>query len=198
VDFCYAVFKVDKVDTAELSVRVKIAVVWYWTDPRLVNWTGPLPATLWGPHTTLVNAQELTQEQTQFELTDPSEGRLKRGRMFYGTVFNEMDLHDFPFDLDHIDVFFESVSHYLTFDESIQGSIHVRRPTAPMSNAWLWFECTCSHRVAARQVVPDASRVSAGRGQAVCWHLLERRHPRVAAARRACIPPQPWSLRRRY
>lgn len=124
VDFRYAVFKVDEVDTASLSVRVKVAVVWYWTDPRLAGWGAkPLPPDLWGPHIAMVNAQDMSDEQTQFELSNAETGRLKRGRLFYGTVSNHMDLRQFPFDMDSIDIIFESVSHYMTLDESMKGSM---------------------------------------------------------------------------
>lgn len=40
VDMRIAVFRIQKLDTAALTAEVKLAVVWYWTDVRMVGWLG--------------------------------------------------------------------------------------------------------------------------------------------------------------
>ena len=51
VDMRFAIFKVDAISAVSLSASIKIAIVWYWTDPRLAGWDAdtPLPELLWGP-----------------------------------------------------------------------------------------------------------------------------------------------------
>jgi len=126
VDTRFAVFKLSNIDTAQLSCRIKIAILWYWTDPRLIGWDfeRPLPDKLWGPHCLIVNSTpDFTDAQTQFELCDETTGRIKRGRMFQGTIDNPMDLHDFPFDVDDVKLICESVSHWMCKDGSTYGSM---------------------------------------------------------------------------
>ena len=126
VDVRFAIFKMEEVDTKTLSASIKIALVWYWNDPRLAGWDEDvdLPDKLWGPHCLLVNSRlELTSEQTQFELVDAKTGRLKRGRMFHGPIDNDMNLADFPFDTDDVTVHWESVSHWMSKDGERTGSL---------------------------------------------------------------------------
>jgi hypothetical protein len=38
VDIRFAIFKITDVDTVKQCGGIKIAVLWYWTDSRLVDW----------------------------------------------------------------------------------------------------------------------------------------------------------------
>ena len=49
VDMRMDLVKVSQVDTTQLTVYAQFYVAQYWTDPRLVGWTGALPDKLWGP-----------------------------------------------------------------------------------------------------------------------------------------------------
>ena len=98
VDMRFAVFKVDDIESKTLSANIKIAAVWYWTDPRLVGWKDPLPKLLWGPQVSCVNSRvNFHEKQCQFELVDGATGRLKRGHMFHGQIDNDMDLRKSAF-----------------------------------------------------------------------------------------------------
>ena len=126
VDLRFAIFKVSLISSVSLSANIKLALVWYWTDPRLIGWNEdePLPNKLWGPNVHCVNSRnDFTAEQTQFELVDATTGRLKRGRMFHGVIDNDMDLHAFPLDIDDVEVLFESVGHWMSKDGELSGTI---------------------------------------------------------------------------
>eukprot|EP01045_Picozoa_sp_COSAG04_P006141 COSAG04_NODE_298_length_17490_cov_10.214249_6_plen_245_part_00 len=110
VDFRLLSIKVAKVSTVNSESKIKLALVFYWTDSRLANHPEysngqPLPPQLWGPKVMLLNAfgtPDVTQ--TGFGLENPSTGRLKRQLMFEASVDNPMDLRHFPFDMDAIEV----------------------------------------------------------------------------------------------
>lgn len=126
VDMRFAMFKVDAISAVSLSASIKIAIVWYWTDPRLAGWDAdtPLPELLWGPTALCVNSRaDFAHEQTQFELVDAATGRLKRGRMFHGSVDNDMNLRKFPFDVDDVEVKWETMGHWVSNDGSRYGTL---------------------------------------------------------------------------
>ena len=80
VDFRITVFHIGKVDTREQTSLVRMGIVLYWTDPRMVGWSSPiLPPTLWGPELWLRNAMGgVSVELEQFVVFNAEEGRLKR------------------------------------------------------------------------------------------------------------------------
>jgi len=126
VNVRFAVFSIKQLDTAALSAGLKIAVVWYWTDPRMIGWDmdTPVPDKLWGPDMFIVNRQpgDWTSEQTQFELADPKTGRMKRAIVHAGVLDNDMALADFPFDYDDVQMHMETISHWSTYDQSRMGA----------------------------------------------------------------------------
>jgi hypothetical protein len=80
VNYRLTVFHLGRVDTREQTSSIKMGVVLYWTDPRMIGWTSPvLPPTLWGPELYLRNALGGVQiEYEQFVVTNVQEGRMKR------------------------------------------------------------------------------------------------------------------------
>jgi hypothetical protein len=50
VDFRVGVEQLNDVDTVKGVANVKLGVVMYWTDTRLIGWTSKLPSNLWGPY----------------------------------------------------------------------------------------------------------------------------------------------------
>ena len=116
VDFRLTCFHIGKVDTREQTSVVKMGVVFYWTDSRMVGWTSPiLPATLWGPEVYLRNAiGGSVKEYEQFVVCDAARGRLKRIINFEAVVSTPMALKQFPFDVQQLVPEFVSISHWRT------------------------------------------------------------------------------------
>jgi len=124
VDIRFALYKVAEVDTVKSSTFVNIKLVMYWTDSRLAGWEGALPRKLWGPIINVENAlQGFETYQDTFALSDRAEGRLKRMVYFVGHIANAMDLQDFPFDTDEIEVEFITTSHFRSLDWEALGSL---------------------------------------------------------------------------
>lgn len=125
VNYRVTVFHVGVVDTRDQSACIKMGIVLYWTDPRMVGWTSPLlPPTLWGPELYLKNAIGGVQiEYEQFVVTDVTEGRMKRICNYEATVMVPMELHHFPFDHQVIAPEWVSISHWRQFDQARYGSL---------------------------------------------------------------------------
>merc|ERR1711985_164227 len=109
---------VTSVDTANSTAYVSVGIAYYWTDSRLKGWQdAPLPANLWGPRVWLFNAlKDFDYIYQDFDLADPSTGRMKRYCRYMGSIDNQMDLQDFPFDVDTIDLTFRTASHWRSGD----------------------------------------------------------------------------------
>lgn len=92
VDYRLTVFHLGKVDTAAEMAKIKMGVVLYWTDSRMVGWTSPvLPPTLWGPELYLRNAIDgVSVEYEQFVVANPDEGRMKRVINYEATIITPM------------------------------------------------------------------------------------------------------------
>mmetsp|Transcript_68784 Transcript_68784/g.201446 ORF Transcript_68784/g.201446 Transcript_68784/m.201446 type:complete len:371 (+) Transcript_68784:56-1168(+) len=110
--------KLTDVDTVRSKAWVSIGIMFYWTDSRLEGWTGNLPPTLWGPACWLFNALTDLVEVTQdFDLDDASTGRMKRYCRYMGTIdFKQMQLQDFPMDVNAINLTFRTASHWTSLD----------------------------------------------------------------------------------
>lgn len=118
--------KVAAVNTVDGSAFVDITVVFYWTDPRLINWLPQveLPGSLWGPKLGLMNALGDLQKKSKFiTVLDPVTGRARRHCHYVGTVDNPMDLRAFPFDMDKIELKFTTSSHYCVNDNTFSGAM---------------------------------------------------------------------------
>jgi len=125
VDFRLTVFHIGKVDTREQTSAIKMGMVFYWNDPRMVGWTSPiLPGTLWGPEASLRNAiGGVSVEYEQFVVADPVQGRLKRIINYEALVITPMDLRLFPFDVQCLTPEFVSISHWRQLDLQRGGSL---------------------------------------------------------------------------
>ena len=100
VDMRVNIDRLSHIDTVQQCLTIKVALVMYWDDERLIGWdNAALPPMLWGPWPGLTNELNVTTEQAAFVVTDPSKGRLKRVIIFSGQVSNPMDLRDFPMDV---------------------------------------------------------------------------------------------------
>lgn len=117
--------RVAQVSTVNGTVWINIAITLYWTDPRLVGWKGTLPPLLWGPAFSLVNkaGSDMNVYDEVFALTDPTQGRLKRGIVYQGTIVNPMELSNFPFDIDDILVHLHTSSHWRCLDSSHENML---------------------------------------------------------------------------
>eukprot|EP00038_Savillea_parva_P015250 m.13488 g.13488 ORF g.13488 m.13488 type:complete len:401 (-) comp3049_c0_seq1:162-1364(-) len=130
VDFRVGASRLNQVNTAEETACVKAFVALYWTDPRMIGYNKPtLPDGLWGPYCNCRNGirADMDCDDHEFELVDPNTGRLKRFLIFEGTVSNDLDLTEFPFDTNTVDVEFGFVSHWRTRDGS-KGGTSAKKP----------------------------------------------------------------------
>lgn len=143
VDCRINMFGLGNIDTKNLTAWVNFVVIYYWTDRRMVGWKDQLPQKLWGPKIELDNSIDVVTQQTEFLVCDKASGRLKRGYRYKGTVSNPMDLRNFPFDVDGIDVQMLTVSTWETFDCTAGGdlatgrSYHVRKISRPSEGEWI-------------------------------------------------------------
>ena len=125
VNFRITVLHIGRVDTREQTAQIRMGVVLYWTDPRMVGWTSPiLPPTIWGPELWLKNQTDgVSVEYEQFVVTDPSQGRMKRILNFESLIIMPMDLQNFPFDIQTLAPEWVSISHWRQLDGSRAGSL---------------------------------------------------------------------------
>lgn len=116
VHFRLTCFRVSDVSTVDMSCFMKIGVVFYWHDPRLIGWEKfLLPPKLWGPELYLLNhngSHEDIMEYEQFSLVDSKCGRLKRIVNYAAVVKTPMQLERFPYDIQTLTAHFVSISHW--------------------------------------------------------------------------------------
>jgi len=131
VDFRCACFKLTNISTVDFTSVIKFVVVFEWNDPRICGLpitTNDLPGDLWGPDIILENAQnECEVVYDSFSLLSSETGRLKRTITFHGPVYNPMDLRDFPFDNDELEMKFITICNWRTLDGSRFGNDPVKR-----------------------------------------------------------------------
>eukprot|EP01084_Bolivina_argentea_P097764 175747_1 len=126
VDFRIGVERISEMNTARVSSSIRIAITYYWTDPRLAGWKEKkLPAKCWGPIFFLTNqlGNDMSIFDEVFALVDVKAGRIKRGVVYLGTVSNPMDLTNFPWDSDTLDILLHTTSHFKCFDGSEQNML---------------------------------------------------------------------------
>ena len=131
VDIKCACFDISNISTVTLCAEVKFVIVMFWDDPRFQGsylTTNDLPGDLWGPDMTLENALvNCTVIYDSFSLVDPLIGRLKRTITFHGSIWNPMDLKEFPFDRDDLELKFTTNSNWRVLDGSRFGNDPVNR-----------------------------------------------------------------------
>ena len=101
------------VDTAKCCVSVKVGVWLTWEDHRLRDFaqTDTLPTNLWSPRLTLSEAKAGMSVRT-CELHHSGGGKMYSLTWYEGVVHNNMDVEDFPADLDDIELtFYASEMH---------------------------------------------------------------------------------------
>jgi len=118
VELSFEIGSVSHIDTVSCTVFICLYVAYYWTDARIAGWNADesLPPSLWAPKLFLTNMftngdQQLRGESDGISLIDTTMGRLICYNTIQGTIANTMDLRMFPFDVDEIDIRFESWSH---------------------------------------------------------------------------------------
>ena len=125
VDFRMTVFHIGEVNTREQNAKIKIGMIFYWTDPRMAGYTSPiLPGTLWGPELFFGNCVGGVHcNYEQFVVSGPNEGRLKRIINYECTVQCSMDLRRFPFDWQVLCPTLVTISHWRQLNLARGGSI---------------------------------------------------------------------------
>jgi hypothetical protein len=112
-----AVKSIKRVSTLQQNFFVRLGVVFYWTDSRLVDWADDeLPLKLWCPKLLCSNREDsFVVAPDGLHLLDAAAGRLKRGYNMDGYVSNQLDyLELFPFDLDAMDLRLYTESNWET------------------------------------------------------------------------------------
>ena len=72
VDMRVNIDRLSHIDTVQSCLTIKVALVMYWNDERLIGWdNAALPPMLWGPWPGLTNELNVTTEQAAFVVTDP-------------------------------------------------------------------------------------------------------------------------------
>ena len=125
VDFRMTVFHIGEVNTREQNAKIKIGMIFYWTDPRMAGYASPiLPGTLWGPELFFGNCVGGVHcNYEQFVVSGPNEGRLKRIINYECTVQCSMDLRRFPFDWQVLCPTLVTISHWRQLNLARGGSI---------------------------------------------------------------------------
>ena len=125
VDFRMTVFHIGEVNTREQNAKIKIGMIFYWTDPRMAGYASPiLPGTLWGPELFFGNCVGGVHcNYEQFVVSGPDEGRLKRIINYECTVQCSMDLRRFPFDWQGLCPTLVTISHWRQLNLARGGSI---------------------------------------------------------------------------
>ena len=104
---------ISEVDTVNQTVMMKMSLNLYWTDERLVvrdrqTPGAKMPDNLWGPWPELANAiaEGFTIELLAKGFHDRESGQMNQIVVWEGRLNNPMNLKDFPFDCDFIDLIF--------------------------------------------------------------------------------------------
>ena len=125
IDYRYCIEQINNVDTISSRANIKIAVCFYWTDSRMIGYTGQnLPEDIWGPwFACYQSTPDLNQYSRAFALVDPAVGRLKRTVCLEGDIINSMNVRKFPYDLDDITLDMWTASSYRTNDGSLSSTL---------------------------------------------------------------------------
>jgi len=112
VEVTFGVPKIAHINTVDSTAYVKIFLNMWWEDYRFVGkQPEDLPKNVWTPQPTLVNAMPgLETSDEPVVLNDPATGLLFYCILFEGTVANPMDLREFPFDTDNLELLFTTTS----------------------------------------------------------------------------------------
>jgi hypothetical protein len=101
------------IDTAKCTVYVRLTMMLYWDDQRLVEAHepgSPLPSTIWSPAPRVKEEIQGKFEVDVMEFTRMTEeeycGHVHKLVRYGGMITNPMDLRNFPFDHDDIEVTF--------------------------------------------------------------------------------------------
>ena len=119
INFRNSLEQLANVDTVNGTCHVKIALMFYWTDTRMIGWEGKLPANLWGPYFDCYQKSPDCEIYSRaFAIVDAAVGRMKRTICIEGIIFNPMDVRDFPFDIDDVCLRFWTASNWKSLDGS--------------------------------------------------------------------------------
>ena len=115
----------NSIDTVTSTAQVRIDVITYWTDPRLKGWEKgePLPELLWGPRLRVKGGEVSEEVDNSFNLVNHATGRCKRSRGYVILLDNKMDLREFPFDMDDIELLFLTTSDWCSYNNKRLGSV---------------------------------------------------------------------------
>lgn len=125
VNMRVAIKNISRVSTVDGTAFVRMGIVYYWNDHRLIDWPEDeeIPSNLWCPKLICVNREDNFQTAPDgLHLVDASTGRLKRGYNIDGYITNPLeDMEFFPFDVDALDIQLYTESNWETPNASIQG-----------------------------------------------------------------------------
>lgn len=117
-------YDLSDIDTVTGRAFVKLGVVLYWYDDRMIGWKDGAapPNELWGPCLRLSNEIAIAVTQVVFDLEQPRTGRMKRVLNYTGLVKLDMTLEAFPFDISSVGISFRTSSDFLSHDMTHRGA----------------------------------------------------------------------------
>eukprot|EP00039_Didymoeca_costata_P007130 m.96640 g.96640 ORF g.96640 m.96640 type:complete len:367 (+) comp13553_c0_seq2:162-1262(+) len=121
VDCQIIFYYVGNIDTRMEQFEFSSILFFYWNDPRLIGWdeNADLPPKLWGPR---ASNSKLEFLQRGMQLWDSKTGRMKRTFDCFGTLQQNFNLLDFPFDHNVLNVQLHARGHFLSLDQTVVGN----------------------------------------------------------------------------
>jgi hypothetical protein len=122
IDIRFVIMHLGHIDTVNSTAKVKFRLFSYWTDARAIGWEGELPGSTWGPLFNFVNSVGgMNVTVDEMTLLNSSTGRIRSVIVYEGTLSNPMDLRQFPFDLDAVNVTLSTLSRWMSYDQTRHG-----------------------------------------------------------------------------
>jgi Neurotransmitter-gated ion-channel ligand binding domain len=110
----FRIADITKVDAQSKLVHIDFHVYLRWFDPAMIGIGHPefgrTPAeynALWNPRVEInkeVDLEPQWDDNTSWNFKDSETGEMKYSQRYRGTLSNDMDLHNFPFDSDDIEI----------------------------------------------------------------------------------------------
>lgn len=109
VDLMWNILDVSEFNAEEFTAKINIEMVYFWEDPRLIGRTQEDLdwSETWCPRPWICNCGELEGEDPDCVIQDSSTGLCKATCTLRGFIKNRMDLHEFPFDQDSVELRFD-------------------------------------------------------------------------------------------
>jgi len=136
IDLMLNILDVSEFNAEEFTAKINIEMVYFWVDPRLVGENQELIdwSETWCPKPSICNCGELDAEEPDCVIQDSSTGLCKATCTLRGYIKNRMDLRDFPYDGDAVELRFDFQKQGLPAEQAI---IRYPGPEGPLADVGL-------------------------------------------------------------